>query len=257
MVATVVTSSSALWYFARATGIVALILLTISVILGILTTVRWSSRTWPRFAVEYLHRNVTLLLLAFIVLHVATIVIDGFAPIGWISVLVPLSSPYRPIWLGLGALGFDLLLAVALTSWLRHRVGFTVWRALHWSAYAAWALVVIHGLGAGTDTKQSWTLLIDASCVLGVMVAVWWRLAVGWEQQTRIWIAALVATVVIPAALVAFVLVGPLAPNWARRSGTPATILARTGGSTTISLQPKSGAPGRAKAAGPNRDNDG
>jgi Ferric reductase like transmembrane component len=256
VVATVVTSSSALWYFARATGIVALLLLTTSVILGILTTVRWSSRLWPRFAVEYLHRNVTLLLLAFIVLHVATIVIDGFAPIGWISVLVPLSSPYRPVWLGLGALAFDLLLAVTITSWLRHRVGFAVWRALHWCAYAAWVLVVIHGLAAGTDTKQRWTLLIDAACVLAVMVAVWWRLAVGWEQRTRIRIAALVATFVIPAALVAFVLLGPLAPNWARRSGTPAALLARSHGSTTSSSQPSTGAPGRARSDDHDRDDD-
>ena len=243
-----ITSSSALWYFARATGIVSLILLTVSVILGILTTVRWSSRSWPRFAVEYLHRNVTLLLLAFIVLHVATIVVDGFAPIGWIAVVVPLSSPYRPIWLGLGALGFDLLLAVAITSWLRHRVGFRTWRALHWSGYAAWVLVVVHGLAAGTDTKQRWTLLIDAACVLAVMVAVWWRLAIGWEQHTRVRIAGLVATFVIPAVLVGFVVIGPLAPNWARRSGTPTNLIRpsrRAGGNPP---QVGVGGPGRSRS---------
>ena len=217
------TSSSSLWYFARASGIVALLLLTATVILGILTTVRWSSRAWPRFAVEYLHRNITIVLLAFIALHVATIVVDGFAPIGWVSVFVPLSSPYRPVWLGLGAVAVDCLLAVSITSWLRHRVGFTVWRTVHWAGYAAWMFAVVHGLAAGTDTRQTWMLALDVACIGAVLCAVWWRLAVGWEQQTQIRIAALVVSLVIPLALFGFVVVGSARTELGPTLGNPAT----------------------------------
>ena len=81
--------------------------------------------------------------------------LDGFVPIGWLAVVVPFTSPYRPVWLSLGALGLDLLLAVAVTSWLRHRVGFRVWRFLHWSAYASWLVVLVHALGTGTDTARA------------------------------------------------------------------------------------------------------
>ncbi len=221
---------STMWYLARATGIVALLLLTVTVVLGVLTSVRWQPRRLPRFVVEYVHRNVTVLVLALIAIHVATVVLDGFAPIGWLAAIVPFVSEYRPIWLGLGALGFDLLLAVAITSWLRHRVGFRVWRVLHWSAYACWLAVLVHGLGTGSDTRQTWALVVEGACVLAVGVAILWRVSDGWEHHTGVRIATLAATVLMPFALGAWLLAGPLAPHWARRSGTPTRVLARVNG---------------------------
>ena len=100
------------WYIARATGVVTLGFLTASVLLGILTSFRWSSPTWPRFVVEFVHRNVSLLVLVFLAIHVVTVVIDSFAPIRWIDVVIPFVSAYRPFWLGLGAVAFDLLIAL-------------------------------------------------------------------------------------------------------------------------------------------------
>lgn len=228
------TAGSPLWYFARSTGMVALVLLTVTVVLGVLTSVRWASPRWPRFVVEYVHRDVTLLVMTFIALHVATVVLDGYAPIGWAAAVVPFSSPYRSLWLGLGAVAFDLLLAVGVTSWLRHRIGFRVWRFVHWFAYGAWAFSVVHGLATGTDTQQAWALLVNAGCVAAVLAAVWWRLAVGWQRDSaRIRTAVLGATFVLPLALVGWLRTGPLANGWARRSGTPASVLAKTTRQTT------------------------
>lgn len=221
------SSGSALWYLARATGMTALVLLTVSVVLGIVTSVRWSAPRWPRFVVEYVHRDVTLVVLALIVLHIATVVIDGFAPIGWLAGVVPFISPYRPLWLGLGALAFDLLLAIAVTSWLRHRIGFTTWRFVHWFAYGSWAVTIVHGLGTGTDTSQTWALFVYGASLVAVVAAAWWRLSVGWERNTALRTAILGATFVLPLALFAWVRVGPLGSNWARRSGTPASVLAK------------------------------
>src|SRR5581483_4150523 len=132
------TSPSAFWYLTRGSGVVALLLLTASICLGIATTMRWRTNRMPRFAVAGVHRTVTLVAIVFVAIHVATTVVDGFAPIGWKDAVVPFLSPYRPLWLGLGAVAFDLLLALVITSLLRARIGYRLWRGTHWLAYASW-----------------------------------------------------------------------------------------------------------------------
>ena len=221
------TSTSWLWYLARGAGLTALVALTVSVVLGIVTSVRWTNPRWPRFVIELLHRNVSLLAFVLIVVHVAAVVADAFAPIGLKDTLLPFVSVYRPFWLGLGAAASDLLLAVIITSLLRHRMSHRVWRFVHWFSYAAWALVVVHGLGTGSDTKLGLVLILYVVCIAAVTVAVWWRLAVGWPQHVGVRLTALAATVLAPIVLVVWLGAGPLAAGWSRRAGTPASILAR------------------------------
>ena len=107
---------SAYWYLARGTGAVALVLLTASVVIGILGSVRFVAARWPRFAIDAVHRDVSLLVLVVLVIHIVTSVLDGFAPITLLDGVIPFNSPYRPLWLGLGTLSFDLLVAIAVTS---------------------------------------------------------------------------------------------------------------------------------------------
>jgi hypothetical protein len=223
-----ITSGSWMWYLARGSGVAALVLLTWTVLLGVVTATRWQPRHLPRFVIEYLHRNITIVAMGAIAVHVCAIVIDGFAPIGFRDVFIPFATPYRPLWLGLGAIGVDLLLLVAVTSWLRHRVGPRTWRVIHWSAYAAWLLAVLHALGTGTDTAERWALLVSGACVLAVAAAVAWRVAGDWRDHVGIRVAALATVVVLPLALVGWLRVGPLAPHWASRSGTPASIIHHT-----------------------------
>ena len=111
------------WYLTRSTGAVALLLLTLAIVLGVIDVQRWSTPRWPRFVVDSLHRNVSLLAMAFLGLHILTSVLDSFAPIALIDAFVPFVGSYRPFWLGLGAVAFDLLLAVIVTSLLRHGWG--------------------------------------------------------------------------------------------------------------------------------------
>jgi methionine sulfoxide reductase heme-binding subunit len=177
----ILASTPALWYFARGSGIVSLGLLTLAVILGITTSTRWATGRWPRLVVAGLHRNVALLAVAFLALHVSSVVVDGYVPIHWLDALVPFGSAYRPLWLGLGAIAFDLLLALVATSLLRVRLGHRTWRAVHWAAYACWPLALLHGLGVGTDHRQGW-LLLDVLAVGAVAAVVWWRVAVGQTQ---------------------------------------------------------------------------
>lgn len=153
-----VAGPTALWYLTRGTGAVTLMLLTPSVALGVADVRRAHTPTWPRFVVDAVHRNASPLALAFLLVHVVTSVLDTFAPIRLVDSIVPFTSAYRPLWLGLGELASDLLIAVALTSVFRRRLGYGTWRAAHWLAYAYWPVAMLHGLGTGSDTKTAWML---------------------------------------------------------------------------------------------------
>jgi sulfoxide reductase heme-binding subunit YedZ len=219
------SARTALWYLSRGTGVVALLLLTAGVLLGMLETVRWAPRRWPKFSMVMLHRDVSLLSLAFIAVHVATVVLDGFAPIGWKDAMLPFLTPYRPLWVGLGALALDLQIALLASSLLRRHLSFPVWRAVHWLAYVCWPVALLHGLGSGTDTKVTWLLGLDAACVAAVLVVLFWRLSVGWPDAARLRILGGVAAVLAPVLVAVWLAVGPLQPGWAARAGTPASLL--------------------------------
>lgn len=222
----VTTNARALWYMTRGFGLVALILLTITMVLGLTQAVRFARPGWPRFVVSALHKNAALLAVAVLAVHIATAVLDSYAPIHIADVFIPFVSKYRPFWLGLGAVAVDLLVALVVTSLMRQRLGHRAWRAVHWAAFACWPVAVVHGLGTGSDTKLGWVLAINAVCIGSVLVALWWRLARGWSTVNagRRGVAAL-ASVVLPAALVAWTVAGPLRPGWARRAGTPVGLI--------------------------------
>jgi Ferric reductase like transmembrane component len=237
------SGGSALWYLARASGVVTLVLLTASVLLGVLTSFRWSSPRWPRFVVELVHRNVSLLVLVFLLIHVVTVVADPFAPINLVDAVVPFVSAYRPIWLGLGAVSLDLLVALAVTSVLRHRLGYKTWRAVHWLAYVCWPVAVLHAFGTGTDTASGAVLLLTAGCVVSVLVAVALRLATGLARRPGVRTAGFAAFALAPVLLVAWLWNGPLASGWARRAGTPESVLAASTASAGSSAGASSGGP--------------
>ena len=175
----------ALWYATRATGLVTLLLLTASILLGIVTAGRFASEKWPRFLTVGLHRNMTLLVLVFLALHVGTTVVDTYTSIPATAAVIPFASSYKAPWLGLGAVAVDLLLAVMVTSLLRGRLGFRAWRGLHWLAYACWPVALIHGLGTGTDRRTLWVVAATLSCIAAVVVAATWRLATASRAGAR------------------------------------------------------------------------
>jgi sulfoxide reductase heme-binding subunit YedZ len=214
------------WYLTRGTGIVALLLLTASVVLGVLTTARWRSPRWPRFALSAVHRNLTLLTIAFVAVHVVTTVLDGYAPIRLVDALVPFVSQYRPVWLGLGALAFDLLLALVVTSLLRARLGYRLWRQIHWLAYASWPVALVHALGTGTDGRVGFMLIAGFGSLAVVALAVLARVALAPGRQTPVHAGAALAALIAPLAIVVWYESGPAKHGWARRAGTPATLLA-------------------------------
>jgi sulfoxide reductase heme-binding subunit YedZ len=215
--------SQAYWFLTRSTGVVTLVMLTVSVLLGIVTARKWRNARWPRFVTETLHRNVSFLVLVFLAIHIVTAVADRYAPIQLADVVVPFHGTYRPLWLGLGALAFDMLAVLSITSILKARIGVRLWRQIHWLAYACWPVAVLHGLGTGSDSRTTWMLATDALCVGSVAAAVIWRaMVVATPKRRRLAVASSLAGVVLVAG---FVVLGPLQPGWARRAGTPVTLL--------------------------------
>jgi sulfoxide reductase heme-binding subunit YedZ len=168
--------SGAFWYASRATGVVSLLLLTAVVLMGVLVTSGGRLPGLPRFAVTDLHRNLSLLAVAFLAVHVVSVVSDSYVTIGWSQVVIPWGGSYRPLWVGLGTVSFDLLLALVASSLIRVRLGLRMWRAIHWLAYAAWPVAVVHGLGAGTDLSSGWMLALTVSLVAAVLSAAAWRI---------------------------------------------------------------------------------
>ena len=178
-------SSPTLWYVTRASGIVALVLLTATTVLGIATSNRVSTARWPGFAWQDLHRRISGVALTFLGLHVLTAVLDTYVHIGWLAVVVPFASAYKPLWVALGAVGVDLLIAVGVTSLLRARIGARSWRMVHWTAYLSWPVALAHSFGMGTDMATPWVAALGAVCTAVVVVAAGWRLATAGAARRR------------------------------------------------------------------------
>ncbi|HUI04521.1 MAG TPA: ferric reductase-like transmembrane domain-containing protein [Acidimicrobiales bacterium] len=177
-------SSPVLWYATRATGLVSVVLLSATTVLGILVANRTSTPRWPGFAWQDLHRQVSLVAMAFLGAHVATSVTDSYVHIGWAAVVVPFASGYRRAWVALGTVGLDLLLAVAVTSVLRQRMRARTWRAVHWLAYLSWPVGLAHAFGMGTDMHSRWVITLAIACAGSVGAAALWRLAAAaWRQR--------------------------------------------------------------------------
>lgn len=226
------TPTEALWYLTRATGLVSLALLTLVMVLGVTQAQRWAPPRWPRFVTSALHRNASLLAVAFLAVHILSAVVDRYAPIDLAAVVIPFSSPYRPVWLGLGALAFDLVIALLVTSMLRPHINGRLWRLVHWSAYGCWPIALVHGLGTGSDGRVGWVQVVYASCLAAVLVAVLWRVITIERVEPAGRLALVLGTSFAALVIVGWAAVGPSQPHWAARSGTPRKLL-RPPSSTT------------------------
>ena len=166
--------SPGVWYFARSAGIVAYMLLSSSVLLGVLMAGRSTFR-WPRFAVEEMHRFLAILTGVFIVLHGGSLLLDRVVPISLGQELVPFTSPYRPLAVGLGVCAMELIGAVGITNVLRSRLPYGTWRKLHYLTLPAWLLASVHGVLAGTDAGDPWFAALAAGAFAAVAIAAFAR----------------------------------------------------------------------------------
>lgn len=170
------TTGTALWYASRATGVISLVLFSLVAILGILVNRQGRLPGLPRFAVTGLHRNLSLLMVAFLGIHIITAIADGYVEIPWLSTVVPFTSGYERLWIGLGTVAVDLVAAVIVTSLLRSRLAPSVWRAVHFLSYLSYPVTVVHGMRASTDLQSGWLLALTVATVFAVFIAVVYRI---------------------------------------------------------------------------------
>jgi sulfoxide reductase heme-binding subunit YedZ len=170
--------TNALWYMGRGTGVSALVLFTVVVLLGIVVRAGQPLPGLPRFAVAAVHRTTSLTALLLLLTHITTLLFDPYAQLRLVDVVVPFAGAYKPAWLGLGTVAFDLILALIASSLLRTHVGLRTWRLLHWSSYACWPVAMAHAIGNGTDGTSLWLLTIAAGCAASVVAALLWRVVV-------------------------------------------------------------------------------
>ncbi len=171
------SGSHLLWFTARGAGAVSLCLLSVVVALGLLGAIGGTHPRWPRFLTTGLHRNLSLLALVFLAIHIVTAVLDPFTALGFGAALLPWGASYRPLWLAVGVISLYLGAAVVVTSLLRRWLSYRLWRFVHWGAYALWPLALIHSLGAGSDTRFLWMDIVYTACCGVVAVFFLLRLA--------------------------------------------------------------------------------
>jgi sulfoxide reductase heme-binding subunit YedZ len=170
-----VSSSPAIWYAARASGVAAYVVLSVVVALGLTLGGKAQNRRWPRFSVEEIHRFGGLLVGSLIGIHVLAIAADSFLPFSLIQLLVPFTSTYRPLWTGLGIAAAEILLALAVTNHYRKRMPYRVWRKAHYLNFAVWGFASLHGLMTGTDRGAFWLAILYGVSVATVLMLLVWR----------------------------------------------------------------------------------
>jgi methionine sulfoxide reductase heme-binding subunit len=200
-----VSSSPAIWYAARASGVAAYVVLTVVVSLGLTLGGKAQNRRWPRFSVEDVHRFGGLLVGSLIGVHVLAIAADSFLPFSLTQLLVPFTSSYRPLWTGLGIAAAELLVALAITNHYRRRLPYRFWRLAHYLNFAVWTFASLHGLMAGTDRGAVWLAIIYGVSVATVLMLLLWRFGRRAVPSARIATAGAVTVVALP-----LLIVGPL-----------------------------------------------
>ncbi|HVB77581.1 MAG TPA: ferric reductase-like transmembrane domain-containing protein [Candidatus Nitrosotalea sp.] len=202
------------WDVARAGGFTAYLLVTLSVLLGLVLSLKWRNAAWPRFLTSDVHQHLALLALVFTAIHGFAVWIDPFQRFSLPEILVPLQSHYRPLWIALGIVAGYLMVALYVSEYLRPRIGYSWWRRLHFLTFGVWLLSTAHGLGTGSDSKSWWAFVIYASSFAGVGTLLAARLLESRSGSIGTRLAAGGAAALIGLWGWNWALTGPLQPGW-------------------------------------------
>ncbi|MBA3823584.1 MAG: ferric reductase-like transmembrane domain-containing protein [Ktedonobacterales bacterium] len=221
------------WETARASGMVAYLLITLSVAVGLALTQQIQSARWPRMLNTEMHNFLALVGLVFIGVHVVAVLVDPFTHFGISAVLVPFISTYRPVWMGLGIVSLYLGFAILISTWLRPRIGYAWWRRIHVLTLLGYIGVTLHGIGSGTDTRTWWAALIYVASVAGIGALLIMRLLIPATARAKRHpvIAGLVGLGI--AALAVWAIAGPAQADWGTHASGIALAATTIQGNTT------------------------
>ena len=163
------------WILARASGLTAYVLLTLSVLAGIVVKSRPFGKRIRQPAAIDTHRTLAALGLGALVIHMTALVLDKTVRMPVQALFIPGLSPYRPLWVAVGVLTAELMVVVYASFSVRRRIGFKNWRRLHWVTFALFAGGTAHGLLSGSDSRRAWALAIYLGAIAAVAAATTWR----------------------------------------------------------------------------------
>ncbi|MBE7519838.1 MAG: ferric reductase-like transmembrane domain-containing protein [Thermoflexaceae bacterium] len=160
------------WYISRSSGLVAYVLLTLSVVLGLLLSTRSPRPLVPRALAFDLHRFISILTLTMIGVHAGILLFDNYLGFGPAEILLPFASDSEPLLTAVGVVAAWSLVAITASFWLRRHIGPRAWRRLHYLSFASWLLSLVHGFAQGTDTAipfVSAIYILSAAIVAGLL----------------------------------------------------------------------------------------
>ena len=185
LLAGTMTLTDAAWALGRGTGLVALVIMSLSLVLGIVSRSGRPIGGLGRFGVNEVHRTAALTGIGLVLVHVVSLLFDPYAQLRLVDVVFPFLGSYRPLWLGLGTLAVDLFAVITVVSLMRDRVGPRVFKAVHWATYALWPVALLHAVGTGTDAWTTWFNVLVGGCVVAVAGALGWRVSEGYADRGR------------------------------------------------------------------------
>jgi hypothetical protein len=161
--------SQAYWFAARAGGIVAYLLLWFATFWGIMVSSKMLKGRVEASLIYGLHEFFPLLAILFAAIHAVVLLGDSYIDFRVSHLFLPFTSPYKPLWTGLGTVALYLTLALVTSFYVRSWIGRKVWRALHYTSFLAFGLALLHGLMAGTDSKvpgMQWMYIATGASIL-------------------------------------------------------------------------------------------
>ena len=220
VVAAIGGNPKVLWYLTRATGIIAILLLALVVILGMVTATKAAPKGFAKFLVPDLHRRLSISAAVFLGIHIVTALLDSFVHIGLAASIIPFVSSYRPIWVGFGAISFDLLLVVIATSVARHRFSQGPWKKIHYASWLVVTFAIFHAMGTGSDARVGLVEGIYMALVGVVALAAIFRTARDVQLRKLARIGGSAVIVAVPLLALEWSFKGPLRSGWASASSS-------------------------------------
>ena len=164
------------WFASRAFGIVAMLLLGISVAVGLAVSGRLMHRPGIGAKLRHFHESATLVTLGLIVAHAGALLFDSYLRPGLVGITVPFTLAYRPLYTGIGIVAAWLAAILGLSFYARKRIGVRTWRSMHRFAIVAYVLALVHVVGSGTDVRSPWMLALLTGLTAPIAFAFTYRM---------------------------------------------------------------------------------
>ena len=158
------------WYIIRGSGIAAFVLLSVSLLWGLMVSSKVFGRAVKAKGLQWLHESLGLAALAATVVHVVALSMDEFIDFTWVDILVPGMAEWRPLPTTLGVVALWSLAVVSLSFYAKRWIGQGAWRSIHFLSFGVFAAALLHGVFAGTDTSNPYIVMMYVAATAAVVL---------------------------------------------------------------------------------------